>query len=191
MQFSTGMFHYDPKERTFSQELSSLEPNNKTNIPAASNDQPTLAASAGQESTQPPDAVAETPTAMPTSDQMTVSGNGYTSVILANRQNSAAAGDTKDVFEASIPSGVDSLMAYFTWKAEAGSLDAFVTMPDGTKLTSKSKNDGLQLISNNNMLGFMLIKPVAGKWKFSIQDVKPVKDTLSYHLMVQYSQQSK
>ena len=86
---------------------------------------------------------------------------------------------------------MDQLAIYITWDEASGSLDPLVTMPDGTKLTRQSKVNDMQLITNSNMFGFMLLKPAAGNWKIGIQNVKTTKDKLTYHLMVQCSQQTK
>ena len=89
------------------------------------------------------------------------------------------------------PAGMDQLAIYITWEDASASFDPLVTMPDGTKLTRQSKVKDLQLFTNGNMIGFMLLKPAAGDWKIGIQNVKTTKDMLTYHLMVQCSQQTK
>jgi len=150
---------------------------------------PSQAAASTPEPTQP---ALQTEPSMetPTSEVMTISGNGMTSVILVNRDGTAAAGDSKEITESTIPAGVDSLMIYFSWDAGSGSLDGVVTMPDGKKITSQTSRQGMQIISNSSTVGFMVTKPPAGLWKFNILNVKPNKDTMKYHFMVQYSQLS-
>ena len=164
--------------------------NSKTVAPTRENNNSTQSAPASPQATSSVVST-DTPTPLPTSEQMTVSGNGYTSIILVNRDGSAAAGESKDITDAAVPAGMDQLAIYITWDEASGSLDPLVTMPDGTKLTRQSKVNDMQLITNSNMFGFMLLKPAAGNWKIGIQNVKTTKDKLTYHLMVQCSQQTK
>jgi serine/threonine protein kinase len=130
-----------------------------------------------------PTGMAENPQTTPTSEQMTFSSNGTTMVILANRKGSLSAGDTKDLGDVTLPSGVGTLLIYFSW--DAGSLEGVVFKPDGSRVNAKTQD--AQLFSNSSMSGYTMINPPAGKWKFTIQNVKTTSDKLNYTFMVQYT----
>ena len=122
----------------------------------------------------------------PTSEQMTISSNGMTIVILANRKGSLAAGESKDLGYVTVPSGVGMLMIYFSW--DAGSLNGVVNRPDGSLLSAQAQN--VQSFSNNSMMGYNVTNPPLGKWKFGIKNIKTTGDKLNYTFVVQYTQKN-
>jgi hypothetical protein len=142
-----------------------------------------LTTTVDQQNSSTPTVQEATPETLPTSEQMTISSNGTTMVILANRKGTLATGGSKDLGAFSIPSGVEAVMIYFTW--DSGSLDGVVTKPDGSPVDTHSKD--VQVMTSNNMSGYTVMNPVAGNWNFSIKNVKTTKDKLTYNFMVQYT----